>query len=110
MEHTSHGDIYVDFSFERRTGRKLFRDLNLENAVTSVNFDYQDTKMHREYFISYPDNVLAMKFTADGNESGDFRVLIYQTPRFAYRIRNVPAPPLSDGYPDCRTILIFLFQ
>ena len=30
--------------------------------------------MHREYFISYPDNVLAMKFTADGNEKLDFDI------------------------------------
>lgn len=30
--------------------------------------------MHREYFISYPDNVLAMKFTAEGSEKLDFDI------------------------------------
>ena len=75
MEHTgSWGDIYVDFGLKEEQAENYVRDLNLENAVASVDFDYQDTKMHREYFISYPDNVLAMKFTADGNEKLDFDI------------------------------------
>ena len=70
----SWGDIYVDFGLKEEQAENYVRDLNLENAVASVDFDYQDTKMHREYFISYPDNVLAMKFTADGNEKLDFDI------------------------------------
>lgn len=73
----SWGDIYVDFGLKEEQAENYVRDLNLENAVASVDFDYQDTKMHREYFISYPDNVLAMKFTADGNEKLDF-VFLFQ--------------------------------
>lgn len=64
----SWGDIYVDFKFDESQAKNYVRDLNMENAVASVDFDYKNTKMHREYFVSYPDNVLAMKFTADGNE------------------------------------------
>lgn len=64
----SWGDIYVDFGFNESEAQNYVRDLNLDNAVASVDFDYKNTKMHREYFVSYPDNVLAMKFTADGNE------------------------------------------
>ena len=64
----SWGDIYVDFKFDESQAQNYVRDLNMENAVASVDFDYKNTKMHREYFVSYPDNVLAMKFTADGNE------------------------------------------
>ena len=70
----SWGDIYVDFGFQEENAENYVRDLNLENAVASVDFDYQDTKMHREYFISYPDNVLAMKFTAQGNEKLEFDI------------------------------------
>ena len=64
----SWGDTYVDFGFKENEATNYVRDLNLDNAVASVDFDYKNTKMHREYFVSYPDNVLAMKFTADGNE------------------------------------------
>lgn len=68
----SWGDIYVNFGFDESQAKNYVRDLNLENAVASVDFDYKNTKMHREYFVSYPDNVLAMKFTANGNEKLDF--------------------------------------
>ena len=68
----SWGDIYVDFGFKENEATNYVRDLDLENAVASVDFDYKNTKMHREYFVSYPDNVLAMKFTAKGNEKLNF--------------------------------------
>lgn len=68
----SWGDIYVDFKFDESQAKNYVRDLNMENAVASVDFDYKNTKMHREYFVSYPDNVLAMKFTAKGNEKLNF--------------------------------------
>lgn len=68
----SWGDIYVDFGLKENEATNYVRDLNMENAVASVDFDYKNTKMHREYFVSYPDNVLAMKFTAKGNEKLNF--------------------------------------
>lgn len=68
----SWGDIYVDFGLKENEATNYVRDLNMENAVASVDFDYKSTKMHREYFVSYPDNVLAMKFTAKGNEKLNF--------------------------------------
>lgn len=68
----SWGDIYVNFGFDESQAKNYVRDLDLENAVASVDFDYKNTKMHREYFVSYPDNVLAMKFTAKGNEKLNF--------------------------------------
>ncbi|WP_461812907.1 glycosyl hydrolase family 95 catalytic domain-containing protein, partial [Faecalimonas sp.] len=70
----SWGDIYVDFGFKKEQVKNYNRDLNLENAVASVDFDYNNTKMHREYFVSYPDNVMAMKFTASGNEKLNFDI------------------------------------
>ena len=70
----SWGDIYLDFGFDESTAENYVRDLNLENAVASVDFDYNGTKMHREYFMSHPDNVLAMKFTAEGNEKLNFDI------------------------------------
>lgn len=70
----SWGDIYVDFGFDEKKAENYVRDLNLENSVASVDFEYHNTKMHREYFVSYPDNVLVMKFTATGGEKMDFDI------------------------------------
>ena len=40
------------------------RDLDLTNAVANVDFTLNGVDYHREYFASYPDNVIAMKITA----------------------------------------------
>lgn len=40
----SWGDIYVDFGLKEEQAENYVRDLNLENAVASVDFDYQVAK------------------------------------------------------------------
>ncbi len=45
------------------------RMLNLENAVHNVKFDKNDVTYFRESFISAPDNVFVMKFTASKEKS-----------------------------------------
>ena len=70
----SWGDINFDFGWDASKASNYTRDLNLDTAIASVDFDYKNTKMHREYFVSYLDNVLAMKFTANGNEPLNFNV------------------------------------
>ena len=60
------GDIYFDFGLDRAKVENYMRDLNLNTSVASVNFDYDGVNYNREYFISYPDNVMAIKFTAEG--------------------------------------------
>ncbi|HIS80451.1 MAG TPA: glycoside hydrolase N-terminal domain-containing protein [Candidatus Scatomonas merdavium] len=60
------GDIYFDFGLDRSKVENYVRDLNLNTSVASVNFDYDGVNYNREYFISYPDNVMAIQFTAEG--------------------------------------------
>ncbi len=45
------------------------RSLDLDNAVASVDYDMHDAHYSREYFVSYPDNVAAMRLTADDGVS-----------------------------------------
>lgn len=70
----SWGDIYVDFGFDPEKATEYKRSLDLNNAVASVDFKYNDTAMHREYFASYVDDVIAMKFTAKGAEKLNFTI------------------------------------
>lgn len=71
----SWGDIYLEFAGipeDKVSGYS--RDLDLETAVANVDFQAGETKYHREYFISYKHNVLAMKLTAEGGETMNFNV------------------------------------
>jgi len=61
------GDVYVDF-----TGVSTFtdytRELSLDEAIARVNFTAGGVAYSREYFCSYPDNVMVMRFA--GNQPG----------------------------------------
>lgn len=64
----SWGDIYLTFSgLTNNNYTDYSRDLDLTTGIANVDFTQNGTDYHREYFMSYPDNVLAMKLTAKGN-------------------------------------------
>lgn len=46
--------------------------LNIDNALASVHYSFGGVKYEREYFISYPDRVLAVKFTASKDGTLNF--------------------------------------
>ena len=41
------------------------RDLDLQNAIASVVYDVDGVTFHREYFVSAPDQVMVIHFSAD---------------------------------------------
>ena len=47
------------------------RALDIDNAVATVSYDRDYTHYYREYFASYPDNVIAMKLTAEAIEGAE---------------------------------------
>ncbi len=40
------------------------RELNIKNATATVSYTFENVDYKREYFCSYPDRVLAMRFTS----------------------------------------------
>lgn len=48
------------------------RWLDIDQALAGVEYDRDATHYTREYFASHPDNVIAMKFGASGQETLDF--------------------------------------
>lgn len=70
--HTSFCDLFLDFFHTNHTD--YHRSLTLDDGVAEVSYEYQGVKYHREYFMSYPDNVLAIKLTADKPRSLSFSV------------------------------------
>ncbi len=64
-EYQSWGDIYLTFKDLNASSKENYeRNLDLTTGIANVDFSIGDTDYHREYFISYPDNVLVMKLTA----------------------------------------------
>lgn len=60
------GDLrMLFFGIETYEAVDYYRDLNMETGVTTVSFTARGTTFKREAFISYPDNVLVVRLTAD---------------------------------------------
>lgn len=69
------GNIFVDFNMPK--GAKVnnyYRDLDLDDSVAHVNYEYNGVKYSREYFASYPKEVLVFRYTADQSGALSFDV------------------------------------
>lgn len=60
----SFGDLYVDFA-EHDKATDYRRELSLDTAIGKVTYEVDGVKFCREYFASYPDNVIVLRFSAD---------------------------------------------
>ncbi len=63
-----YANIYLDFSKAGHTNSNVtnyVRDLDMRTGLATVSYDYDGVHYTREYLNSYPDNVLAIRITAD---------------------------------------------
>ena len=68
------------------------RTLDINNSVANVSYNSGNKKYNREYFVSHPDNVMAVKLDADGSSfSKFFRIASEQ------KTREINAEVASDG-------------
>ena len=71
----SWGNIYFESkNLDESDVTGYVRDLDLTTAVAGVSFDSGGTHYEREYFVSNPDNVLVVHFTADGADKLDLDI------------------------------------
>jgi alpha-L-fucosidase 2 len=60
------GNLYL--TFPGHTASNYYRELNLRTAVSKTTYSYSGVNYTREYFASYPDQVIVVRLTA--NQSG----------------------------------------
>ena len=60
--------MYVDFD-NQDAFTNYKRELNISNAVSKVSYDVNGTTYQREYFVSYPDQIMAIKLTSSKKKS-----------------------------------------
>jgi alpha-L-fucosidase 2 len=60
---TSFAEVYLDF--KHGDVQNYRRSLNLNEAIAYVSYEKGGVKYTREYFMSYPDNILVIKLSAD---------------------------------------------
>jgi alpha-L-fucosidase 2 len=71
---TSVGNLSVKFLNQEAKPDNYQRTLDLENSLGLVQYDINKTTFKREYFCSYPDRVLAMRFSANSPKNISFNL------------------------------------
>ena len=69
---TSIGDLLIKFPSAAMEVNDYQRELNLSTATGRVSYALEGTHYNREYFCSYPDRVLAMRFASDRSAAISF--------------------------------------
>lgn len=71
---TSVGNLEISFLNRTSEPAEYKRELNLNNSTGLVQYVVGKTTFEREYFCSYPDRLLAMRFTANRPKEISFRL------------------------------------
>lgn len=62
--HVPLGNLVIDFKHTDGNTIDYVRELDLTSATASVNYRKDKVEYHREYIADYPDDVIAMRYTA----------------------------------------------
>lgn len=57
------GTLFLEFKHEGEP-QNYYRELNISEAISKVTYEVNGVKFTREYFISYPDQVMVIKLTS----------------------------------------------
>ena len=63
--YTTLGEVYVETGLSEIGMRDYKRILSLDSAMAVIRFTKDGVSYERSYFVSYPDSVMVLKFTAD---------------------------------------------
>ena len=97
------GDIL--FHFDIRPGSKITnyrRELDLNTGLGGVFYSLDNVNYTREYLVSYPDNVMAFRFTAD--QDGKLGFTLDPQVDDVYPSGRPDTPPNVDPSQPCKTM------
>ena len=67
------GTLYINFDHGDST-QKYYRELNIFNAVSKVEYEINGVTFTREYFVSYPDQVMVIKLSSNKKGAINFDI------------------------------------
>lgn len=80
------GEFLIDTGIDTTAVRGYSRSLSLDSAMVTVSFEAGGVNYKREYFASYPDNVMVVRFSADAPQNITLRFVPNEvsTGRYTY--------------------------
>lgn len=59
------GDLFIDFDQTTNHPENYHRELDLSRSLSTISYSANQTQFKREYFCSFPDQVMVLRYTAD---------------------------------------------
>ncbi|TWU44281.1 hypothetical protein Q31b_18170 [Novipirellula aureliae] len=89
------GTLFLKFEHDGEVG-DYYRELDISNATAKTTYQVDGVKFSREYIVSHPDQIMAVKLTADKEAALNFSVSFESLLKFE---TNVTSDALKvDGY------------
>ncbi len=92
------GDLHLEFSHP--DGQNYRRELDIGRAVHSITYTSDSIRYQREYFASYPAQVMVFRFTADkpGSYSGTLQMTDMHKGKIAAEKNRITSSGSLEGY------------
>jgi alpha-L-fucosidase 2 len=68
------GDLYLSFEGDENQVTNYYRELDISNSVAKLNYTLEGVNYTREVFASFPDQLIAVRISADKMESVSFNM------------------------------------
>ncbi|MDP4209003.1 MAG: glycoside hydrolase family 95 protein [Bacteroidota bacterium] len=78
------GDLFIRMNLPDSAVTGYYRDLNIQNATTSVRYQASGNQFNRESFISFPDKVMVVELS--GSKKGSVSFETWITSKLRYKI------------------------
>ena len=86
---TTMGEIVIYTDIHEDEIHNYKRKLSLDSAVATVEFESQSTHFSREYFASFPDNIIACQFSASHAGKQNLQFHYRENPEAYYDIKKL---------------------
>lgn len=80
------GDLFLNFNFHDTLVSNYSRNLDLRNAMATVGFQDNGVTYKRESFISFPDQVMAIRLSASEKQKISFDALLSSKLRYEVKV------------------------
>ena len=87
--------LLIDFKGDTLTSAYR-RELDLTKAITTINYTIGKSSYTRNYFVSYPDNVMVVELLANGKERINCEVALDS--KLRYKTTTTDNSLIIDGY------------
>ena len=77
---TTLGELRIETGLDEQATSDYSRSLSLDSAIACVRFNHNGIVFRRETFVSFPDNVMAIRFTASASGCQNLKISYLPNP------------------------------